>query len=136
MPSRRGVFTLRAEPLLASPWTLHDPQFKIGCRPRRKPADMSKKKSWMWLVTALVATSHANHASAQLSLFQTEMQAQQHCPNDTVVWLDFRKRTYYVKGQRLYAQARRHFCVPRRGPHKQIPSLTLGAPLVKQTQRA
>jgi hypothetical protein len=70
------------------------------------PPHMSKKKSWMWLVTAFVATSHANHASAKLSLFQTEMQAQQHCPNDTVVWLDFRKRTYYVKGQRLYAQGR------------------------------
>jgi hypothetical protein len=58
----------------------------------------------MWLVTALVATSHANQASAQLTLFQTEMQAQQHCPNDTVVWLDFEKRIYYIQGQRLYAQ--------------------------------
>jgi len=67
---------------------------------------MSKKKSWMWLVTALVAAGHANDASAQLSLFQTETQAQQHCPNDTVVWLDFHKRIYYVKGQRLYAQGR------------------------------
>jgi len=66
---------------------------------------MSKKQSCMWLVTALVATSHASHASA-LSLFQSEMQAQQHCPNDTVVWLDFHKRIYYIKGQRLYAQAR------------------------------
>jgi len=67
---------------------------------------MSKKQSCMWLVTALVATSHASHASAQLSLFQTEMQAQQHCPNDTVVWLDLDKRIYYIKGQRLYAQGR------------------------------
>jgi len=58
----------------------------------------------MWLVTALVATSHASHASAQLSLFKTEMRAQQHCPNDTVVWLDFAKRIYYIKGQRLYGQ--------------------------------
>jgi hypothetical protein len=39
-------------------------------------------------------------------LFQTEMQAQQHCPNDTVVWLDLHKRIYYIKGQRLYAQGR------------------------------
>jgi hypothetical protein len=65
---------------------------------------MSKKLSCMWLVTTLVAASHANHASAQLSLFQTEMQAQQHCPNDAVVWLDLHKRIYYIKGQRLYAQ--------------------------------
>lgn len=67
---------------------------------------MTKKQSYMWLVTALVATSHANHASAQLTLFQTELQAQLHCPNDTVVWLDFQKRIYYVKGQRPYAQGR------------------------------
>jgi hypothetical protein len=66
----------------------------------------SKKQSCMWLVTALVATAYASHASAQLSLFQAEMQAQQHCPNDTVVWLDLHKRIYYVKGQRLYAQGR------------------------------
>jgi hypothetical protein len=65
---------------------------------------MSKKQSYMWLVTALVATSHASHASAQLSLFQSEMLAQQHCPNDTVVWLDLHKRIYYIMGQRLYAQ--------------------------------
>jgi hypothetical protein len=67
---------------------------------------MSKKQSCIWLVTALVMISHANHASAQLSLFQTEMQAQQYCPNDTAVWLDLQKRIYYTKGQRLYAQGR------------------------------
>jgi len=67
---------------------------------------MSKKNSWIWLVTALVAAGQANNASAQLSLFQTETQAHQHCPNDTVVWLDFYKRIYYVKGQRLYAHGR------------------------------
>jgi hypothetical protein len=61
---------------------------------------------WKWLVTALAAASHANEASAQLSLFQTEAQAQQHCPNDTVAWVDFQKRIYYVAGQRLYAQGR------------------------------
>jgi hypothetical protein len=67
---------------------------------------MSKKKSCIWLITALMAASYANHASAQLSLFQAEMQAQQHCPSDTVVWLDLHKRIYYIKGQRLYAQGR------------------------------
>ncbi len=67
---------------------------------------MSKKQSWMWLVATLVAASYPNHASAQLSLFRTEMQAQQHCPNDTVVWLDLHKRIYYMKDQQLYAQGR------------------------------
>ncbi len=61
-------------------------------------------RAWMWLVAGLMAAGHANDAAAQLSLFPTEMQAQQSCPNDTVVWLDFDKRIYYVRGQRLYAK--------------------------------
>ncbi len=67
---------------------------------------MSTRNRWMWLLTALAASGQANHASAQMSLFQTEVQAQQHCPNDRVVWLDPRKRVFYVEGQRLYAQGR------------------------------
>ena len=62
------------------------------------------RRTWIWVVTALAAASHANDASAQLSLFRTEAQAQQHCPNDSVVWIDVQKRIYYVKGQRRYAQ--------------------------------
>ena len=48
-----------------------------------------------------------SHAEAQgLGLFQKREQAQQHCPKDTVVWLDLKKRTYYVPGQRLYGNGR------------------------------
>lgn len=61
-------------------------------------------RTWIRLVTALAAASHANDASAQLSLFRTEMQARQHCPNDSVVWIDPRRRIFYVEGQRRYAQ--------------------------------
>ena len=39
-----------------------------------------------------------------LGLFRVEGQAQQHCPNDTVVWLDLKKRVYYLQGQRGYAR--------------------------------
>ena len=63
-------------------------------------------QTWVWLVAALAAASHSNDASAQLSLFRTEMRARQHCPNDSVVWADLRKRIYYIEGQRLYAQGR------------------------------
>lgn len=45
-------------------------------------------------------------AHAQLAIFQTEMLAQFHCPNDSVVWLDFTKRRYYIAGQKKYAQGR------------------------------
>ena len=67
---------------------------------------MSRQKPWIWFFTALVAAVQSSNAPAQLGLFQTEVQAQQHCPNDTVVWLDPRKRVFYVAGQRLYARGR------------------------------
>jgi hypothetical protein len=63
-------------------------------------------RAWIFLVTALAAASHANDASAQLGLFRTALEAQQHCPKDKVVWLDFQKRVYYAAGQRLYGQGR------------------------------
>ena len=69
-------------------------------------AHVSSRTGIIWFAGALAAASHANDVSAQLTLFGTELQAQQHCPNDTVVWLDFQKRIYYVAGQRLYAQGR------------------------------
>jgi len=37
-----------------------------------------------------------------LTPFRYEDQAQRHCPADTVVWLDFKKRKYYFSGQKLY----------------------------------
>jgi hypothetical protein len=43
-------------------------------------------------------------AKGSLSLFRTAAQAQQHCPNDTVVWLDFQQRIYYVPGQARYGR--------------------------------
>ena len=55
------------------------------------------------LVIAVVVVLTAAGASAQvLSLFRYEDQAQRHCPADTVVWLDFSKRKYYLSGQKLY----------------------------------
>jgi hypothetical protein len=52
----------------------------------------------------LIAALTTTEAGAQsLALFRYEDQAQRHCPADTVVWLDFKKHKYYVRGQRLYA---------------------------------
>ena len=38
-----------------------------------------------------------------LAPFRNEYQAQRHCPGDTIVWLDFSRGRYYLKGQRRYA---------------------------------
>ena len=43
-------------------------------------------------------------AALPLTPFRTEVQAQRHCPGDTVVWLDFAKGKYYSKGQQLYGR--------------------------------
>ena len=57
------------------------------------------------LLTALtVAGCVTNAAAMPLSPFRYEAQAQRHCPVGTVVWLDFRKGTYYLKRQKRYAQ--------------------------------
>jgi hypothetical protein len=57
------------------------------------------------LTTAVIAMVGAPDAYAvSLTPFRYETQAQRHCPSDTVVWLNFRKRTYYSKGQRRYAR--------------------------------
>ena len=49
--------------------------------------------------------SYASHSAMAQALtpFRYEFQAQRHCPEDTVVWLDFRRDRYYLKGQRRYA---------------------------------
>ena len=52
---------------------------------------------------AVMGGTSLTHANP-LTPFRSESQAQRHCPRDTVVWLDFRKGTYYAKGQRRYAR--------------------------------
>ena len=42
-------------------------------------------------------------AQPQPQLFSTEQAAQQHCPADTVVWLNTKSSVYHFKGQRWYA---------------------------------
>jgi hypothetical protein len=59
----------------------------------------------MRLLTALVVASIATNAAATpLSPFRYEGQAQRHCPDDVVVWLDFSRGVYYLKGQKRYAR--------------------------------
>lgn len=43
-----------------------------------------------------------NAAEGGLTLFRVEDQAQKHCPQDTVVWLNLPSGIYHFKGQRWY----------------------------------
>jgi hypothetical protein len=65
---------------------------------------LSKTLASLALIVAiqLVAT---RAGALPLTPFRYENQAQRHCPDDTVVWLDFRKGKYYSKGQNLYGAA-------------------------------
>ena len=59
----------------------------------------------MQLVLTAIAVLTTSEARAQtLTPFRYEEQAQRHCPGDSVVWLDFRKRRYYAHGQKLYGR--------------------------------
>jgi hypothetical protein len=53
-------------------------------------------------VLAFVSFACPSAMAQALTPFRNEFQAQQHCPEETVVWLDFRKGRYYLKGQRRY----------------------------------
>ena len=52
------------------------------------------------------ATPPSGEAAGQLSLFQTEEAAQQHCPRDVVVWLNLPSGIYHFKSQRWYARTK------------------------------
>ena len=57
------------------------------------------------LTAALVSSCYISQAIGQiLTPFRYEAQAQRHCPDDAVVWLDFRREVYYLKGQRRYGE--------------------------------
>jgi hypothetical protein len=38
--------------------------------------------------------------------FYTEQQAKQHCPNDTVVWVNTKTGVYHLKGERWYGRTK------------------------------
>jgi hypothetical protein len=57
------------------------------------------------LTAAVVSSCYISQAIGQiLTPFRYEAQAQRHCPDDAIVWLDFRREVYYLKGQRRYGE--------------------------------
>jgi hypothetical protein len=58
------------------------------------------------LALLLLATPAIANAFQAPSLFTTEQEAQQHCPRDTVVWLNLPSGIYHFKGQRWYGNTK------------------------------
>ena len=85
--------------------TLLDLDQRLGRTVNR--VSIRRRASWcaIAVTTAVITMVGARHAHAiPLTPFRYEAQAKAHCPADTVVWLNFRKRTYYSKGQQRYAR--------------------------------
>ncbi len=61
------------------------------------------KRAAMLATASTVVLLLATDANALLlTPFHYEHDAHRHCPTDTVVWLDFKKRKYYLSNQKLY----------------------------------
>jgi hypothetical protein len=62
----------------------------------------------LWFVLAVLLSSDALALSptTPLTNYPTEAQAQQHCPTDTVVWLNLPTGIYHSKGQRWYGRTK------------------------------
>ena len=54
---------------------------------------------------ALLIIAPTSQALAQTQ-FPTEQQAQQHCPSDTVVWVNLPTGIYHFKGERWYGRTK------------------------------
>jgi hypothetical protein len=53
-------------------------------------------------ITLALSCAGCGHSPATLTAFRTEQQAQEHCPSDTVVWVDPQSGAYYVKNSASY----------------------------------
>jgi hypothetical protein len=57
---------------------------------------------WSLASPAYTADPHG----AAIALFPSEIKAQQHCPGDTVVWLNTPTSIYHFKGERWYGRTK------------------------------
>ena len=56
------------------------------------------------VIAVALGCASCGHSPPVLVAFRTEQQAQQHCPDDTVVWLDLQNAAYYLKGNESYGR--------------------------------
>lgn len=68
-----------------------------------KREDAVVRFSVLALAVSIVVCGTGDGNAMPLTTYRYEAQAQRHCPGETVVWLDFRTRRYYLRGQKRYA---------------------------------
>jgi hypothetical protein len=70
-------------------------------------ASMRRVIAALALIALLLADlAVAASPTTPLANFPTAQEAQQHCPDDLVVWLDPPTRTYHYRGQRWYGSTK------------------------------
>lgn len=57
----------------------------------------------LFFSAAFLAYGPAVYADTELTLYSSQQSAQQHCPNDEVVWLNTKTGIWHVQGARWYA---------------------------------
>lgn len=91
-------------------------QRKAGDQRRVRSAIACSSGYWRQLfcavaLVALALLSACAHSPPVVMAFRTEQQAQQHCPDDTIVWLDPVSGNYHLKGSGSYGRsAGRYAC--------------------------
>jgi hypothetical protein len=55
-------------------------------------------------VVLALGCAECTRSLSTLIAFRTEQQAQEHCPNDAVVWVDPQSGTYYLKTSASYGR--------------------------------
>jgi hypothetical protein len=58
------------------------------------------------LTAPAISADNPHKSSSGLKTFSTEQLAKQHCPTDTVVWLNLNTRVYHFKGEHLYGNTK------------------------------
>ena len=58
------------------------------------------------LTAPSISADETHHSNKGLQTFNTEQLAKQHCPTDTVVWLNLPTGIYHYKGQHWYGNTK------------------------------
>jgi hypothetical protein len=66
-----------------------------------------RKAAAALLATGLALGAAPAAKAGSLSIYISEDQAQQHCPHDTIVWLNVTTRVYALKGQPVYGHGQK-----------------------------
>ena len=65
-------------------------------------APLSQVKSPSTITNYQLSNAVSEDETVFSQKFQSDQQAQQHCPDDTVVWVNLKTRVYHRRGQRWY----------------------------------